>query len=119
MKILSFILFIFVISHISVHAGIPDINCGDLPWCSDGGSLTGSNPAPINFVASIITEAIKYVAVIAVIALMVSGILYLISGGDEEKVKKAKMWITWALVGTLLSISSWYIINLINNLNIN
>ncbi len=50
--------------------------------------------------------------------MMLSGFMYLLSGGDEEKVKKAKMWITWSLIGVLLSVSSWYIINIINNFRI-
>jgi hypothetical protein len=41
---------------------------------------------------------IKYTSVIAVIALMIAGIMYLISGGEEEKIKKAKRWIIWALI---------------------
>ncbi len=67
----------------------------------------------------LIATLIKYVAVIAVIALMLSWIMYLMSGWEEEKIKKAKNWILWSLVWVLLSISAWWIINLINNLQIN
>ena len=49
---------------------------------------------------------------------MISGIMYMLSWGQEEKIKKAKTWIIWSLVWVLLSISSWYIINIINNLYI-
>jgi hypothetical protein len=41
---------------------------------------------------------LQYVSVVAVIALMLSGFLYLLSGGEEEKTKKAKNWIIWSLV---------------------
>ena len=96
--------------------GAPAIDCGNLPGCGDNGG--GNLDTPINFIATLIAEVIRYVAVIAVIAVMLSGFMYLLSGGDEEKVKKAKMWITWSLIGVLLSISSWYIINIINNFRI-
>ncbi len=99
-----------------VFAGRPDIDCGNLPGCT--GSSSQTQAAPVKFIGDLIATGIKYVAVIAVISLMLSGILYLTSGGEEEKVKKAKTWIIWSLVGVLLSVSSWFIINLINNLNI-
>ncbi|USN58044.1 MAG: hypothetical protein H6767_06960 [Candidatus Peribacteria bacterium] len=59
---------------------------------------------------------IKYVAVAAVIALMLAGAMYLVSGGEEEKVKKAKTWVIWALAGVLISVSASLIINIVNNL---
>jgi len=29
---------------------------------------------------------------------VLSGMMYILSGGEEEKVKKAKSWITWSLI---------------------
>jgi hypothetical protein len=66
-----------------------------------------------------ISTFIEYVAIIAVISLMLSWIMYLIANWDEEKVKKAKNWIIWSLVWVLLSISAWWIINIINNFKLN
>lgn len=62
---------------------------------------------------------IQFVAVIAVISLMIAWIMYLISGWEEEKVKKAKSWIIWSLIWVFLSIAAWGIINAINNILIN
>lgn len=116
MKKIFFILVSFTSFLSLAYAAAPTIECGDLPGCG-GGSVSGRN-APITFIGNLIAEVIKYVAVIAVIALMIAGIRYLLSAGDEEKTNKAKTTIIWALVWVLLSISSWYIINLINNLYI-
>ena len=66
----------------------------------------------------IVMLAIRYVAVVAVLALMLSWIMYLIAWWEEEKVKKAKSWIMWSLIWVLLSISAWGIINFINSLRI-
>ncbi|MDQ7022614.1 MAG: hypothetical protein Q9M97_03675 [Candidatus Gracilibacteria bacterium] len=63
--------------------------------------------------SNIIAEMIKYVAVLAVIALMISGVMYMFSDGDEEKTKKAKSWILWSLTAVVLSISSYYIVTTI------
>jgi hypothetical protein len=95
----------------------PPINCEWLPWCSSNWDTTENN---IEIVTSnIISEMIKYVAVLAVIALMLSWIMYMISWWEEEKTKKAKSWIIWSLVAVLLSISSLYIVSTIAKININ
>lgn len=91
----------------------PDINCEWLPGCN-----TQDDKIIEKISANIITEMIKYIAVLAVIALMISWIMYMLSGWEEEKTKKAKTWITWSLVGVFLSISSYYIVSVIANLNI-
>ena len=117
-KILTTLLF-SVISFTPVLAAKPEINCGWLPGCDDNSaSSSGQSDGPIEFVVHIIGELIQYVAVLAVIVLMISGIMYLVSGWEEEKVKKAKTWIMWSLIGVLLSVSAWTIINLINNITI-
>jgi len=68
---------------------------------------------------NLIDLLIKYVAIIAVISLMISWIMYLISGWEEEKVKKAKNWIIWSLVWVLISISAYGLVGIVNNLTIN
>jgi len=63
--------------------------------------------------SNIIAQMIKYVAVLAVIALMISWVMYMFSDWDEEKTKKAKSWILWSLTAVVLSISSYYIVTTI------
>lgn len=98
----------------------PTINCAWLPWCNDQ-SITSTPDTPwvgdniwIEVISSLVWEAIQFVALIAVIALMISWIMYLVSGGDDEKAKKAKTWIIWSLLWVIISISAWWIINLLN-----
>jgi hypothetical protein len=109
---------LFSVNILNIYAGnSPTINCWGLPWCWDNWYNDDKIVEKIS--ANIITEMIKYIAVLAVIALMISWIMYMISGWEEEKVKKAKTWIIWSLVGVLLSISSYYIVSSIINININ
>ena len=91
-------------------ANSPDIKCEGLPGCNTDIEKISAN---------IITEMIKYIAVLAVLALMISWIMYMLSGWEEEKTKKAKTWIIWSLVGVFLSISSYYIVSVISKININ
>lgn len=91
------------------------INCKWLPWCWS----STSNQAIFTFTSKLISELIKYVAVFAVLALIISWIKYILSSWEEEKAKKAKTWIIWSLVWVFISISAWSIINIINNFSIN
>ena len=120
LKIISYILVaIFSVNFWKMFAlqNVPVINCEWLPWCW----VNWQNDEKIieTISSNIITEMIKYIAVLAVIALMISWIMYMLSGWEEEKTKKAKTWIIWSLVWVLLSISSYYIVSSIANININ
>jgi len=117
---LAILLFFF---NCIVFASTPIINWVWLPGNDDTDIMDPSNPSltqniGIQFIASVIWEIIQFIAVIAVIALIISGIMYLISAWEEEKTKKAKTWIIWSLVWVFLSISAWWIINIINGLTI-
>lgn len=100
----------------------PPINCAWLPWCKWDSEVaidasTWANIG-IDFIKNIISEFIQLIAVIAVFALIFSGIMYLLSMWEDEKVKRAKNWIIYSLIWVLLSVSAWWIINLLNNFKI-
>ncbi|MCH8518766.1 pilin [Candidatus Gracilibacteria bacterium] len=95
---------------INVFASTPRPNCDGLPGCSDG-----SNTITFSVIGNLTATVIQYVAVIAVLAVMYGGILYLLSSGDDEKIKKAKNVIIWALVGVFVSVTAWTMINILNN----
>ncbi len=50
---------------------------------------------------------------IAVIVIIVSGILYVISNGDAGKVAKAKNYLTYAIVGLVVVMMAWGITNFV------
>jgi len=107
MKNIFFGLIIFISNINILLAKWPKILDDWLPgsgWWDDVIVKVGSN---------IIAEMIKYVAVLAVIALMISWVMYMFSDWEEEKTKKAKTWILWSLVAVILSISSYYIVTTI------
>lgn len=121
-KIFITIMLLFFSSY--TYAAAPSVNCVWLPGCVDSNIMNPTSPRIsdniwIMLISNIIWEVIQYIAVIAVISLIVSGIMYLISGWEEDKAKKAKNWIIWSLVWVLVSISAWWIINVLNNIYIN
>jgi hypothetical protein len=66
-------------------AGAPTINCYGLPGCVDPDieaptdpNITKNNGAV--YIVEIISTLLQYVTVVAVITLMISGVMYLLSG---------------------------------------
>ena len=113
--IIFFVIFIIFSNELFAAPLAPLLNCTWLPWCIND---TGVSNVSIGKISNLIWQSIKYVAVIAVLSLMVSWIMYLISGWEEEKTKKAKRAIIWSLAWVFLSISAWSIINIINSIKI-
>lgn len=117
MKKILFIIIWFISSFTySFWEGWPDINCAWLPWCQNWEDIK-DNLGQV-FIVFIIEYFIQFVLAFAVFALIFSGILYILSGWEEEKTNKAKKWIIWSLVWVFVSISSWWIIWLLNNLTV-
>ena len=117
-KVFFLVLCFFLSFHFSFGGGakIWWTICTDtwLPWCQTNIS---TDEWFFKFIWNIIAEWIQYTAVIAVIAVMISWMMYVASAGDEEKAKKAKKWILWSLIGVFLSVSAWGIINLLNSVS--
>ena len=68
--------------------------------------------------ARIISEASKYVSILAMIAITWGGIIYITSYGDEKKLGQAKRIILFSLLAVVLSVSAYAIIDLINSIKI-
>ncbi len=83
-------------------------------WCAitsialaqySNGKLDNPIPGTTNlnaFFSSITTIAIELGTIVAGLAIMYGGFLYVTAQGDEEKLHKAQNTITWALVGTAI-----------------
>lgn len=91
----------------------PDVAWAWLPWSSSSWEAIVST-----YIPRIITTIIKYTAVIAVISIIISWIMYMLSFWREDKAKKAKSWIIYSLVWVLISVSAYAIINLINSIKL-
>ena len=61
-----------------------------------------------------ITNTILYiVGVVAVIMLIIGGVKYLISGGDSKKVTDAKNTVLYAIIGLVIALLSFAIVNFV------
>ena len=63
-----------------------------------------------------ITNTVLYaVGIISVIMLIYGGLRYVISGGDSKKVTDAKNTIMYAIIGLIISILAYAIVNFVIN----
>ena len=61
-----------------------------------------------------ITNTILYiVGIIAVIMLIIGGIRYVVSGGDSKKVTDAKNTVLYAIIGLVIAVFSYAIVNFV------
>ena len=78
---------------------------------NDGGSITTA-------IAKSILAFIPYVLALAVLSLIGAGIYYLISWGNEEKVKTAKSTLLYTIIGVIIATSAYTIANIVNSLSV-
>lgn len=62
---------------------------------------------------NIITAALLFAGVVAIFMIIISGIRFLISGGDAKQVEGARNTLTWAIVGLIVVLVSFLILNFI------
>ncbi len=67
----------------------------------------GANTSTINNILSI---AFTVIGALAVLAIVVSGLRYVLAGGDPQKTSKAKNGIIFALVGLAVAVSAQAIV---------
>lgn len=70
----------------------------------------------VNGVFTKITNTVLYaVGIISVIMLIYGGLRYVLSGGDSKKVTDAKNTIMYAIIGLIISILAYAIVNFVIN----
>ena len=81
---------------------------------SQGG--TGASGNLQSSVGTIINFVTGFFAVIAVIAIIIGGVQYMTSTGDAPKVQKAKNTILYAVIGLIIVILAFVIVNWVINM---
>ena len=70
----------------------------------------------VNGVFTKITNTVLYaVGIVSVIMLIYGGLRYVVSGGDSKKVTDAKNTIMYAIIGLIISILAYAIVNFVIN----
>lgn len=99
------------------YAGEPiPITFGFSATNTSGGLFVGGRPAVRDigeYLARVYRWAVPVAAILAVVVIMVAGLLWIVSGVAEQKAT-AQQWIRNALIGLLLALGSYVILQTIN-----
>lgn len=86
----------------------------------DFGSQIGLGEADlITVVLNLIRAALGIIGILAVVMILLGGFRWLLSGGDEEKIAQAKRTIGATIVGLVIILLSWAIVNFVINTTAN
>jgi hypothetical protein len=82
--------------------------------CAPGG-VASFSCIPIVF-HNVVNFALSFAGALAVFMIVLSGIKYITSRGDPKAVEGARNTLTWAIIGLVVIVASFIIINIIANL---
>jgi len=108
-SVLGFFLFNVKISlaQITYTAQIEDISGKSI-------TINTTTKALGEYIKNIYNYGVGIAAIVATVVLMIGGFQWIIAGGSGEKIGEAKAWISAALSGLVLVLSSYTLLNLIN-----
>jgi TRAP-type C4-dicarboxylate transport system permease small subunit len=86
---------------------------GDVNCATDDSGITVSKV--VGWVGTVTQWLLYAVGAVCVIFIIIGGIKYATSGGDSEKVKKAKDTLLYALIGLAIAILAGFIVSLVVN----
>jgi hypothetical protein len=66
-----------------------------------------------NVISTVVNLLLYILGAVAIIMIIVGGIMYVTSGGDAGGVKKAKDTITYAIIGLIVAIMAYAIVNFV------
>jgi hypothetical protein len=101
------------------------VPAGDVSACSDGaigqigcgakqvGESGGLGDSLITILDNVVNVLFFIIGFTAVAILVYGGVQYIISAGNASKVERAKSTILWAVIGLIICIASWAIVNFI------
>ncbi|MBP7843084.1 hypothetical protein KA017_03710 [Candidatus Woesebacteria bacterium] len=98
------------------------INTGITAKLGDLDEVLGSifNPLTVWSVPELITSIIRVlfalISIAAIVLIIISGFRMVLASGNEEQLTKAKKAITWAIIGLIVSLLSFSIVSIIQNL---
>jgi hypothetical protein len=76
--------------------------------------VSGTVSGPSQYIQAIFTYGLSIVGITALLALVIGGFRYLTSGENETRKTSGKEWIWGAVIGLVLMLCSWLILNTIN-----
>ena len=85
---------------------------GDLMGSASTSGLTqGVNLS--DYVNTLMSYIIGLVGLIAILGFLISAVMYFTAAGDEEKIKKAKSAMTYSIIGVVVALVGFVVLNIV------
>jgi hypothetical protein len=89
---------------------------GPLGWNDPNAGTSGlSNQTAVQIVTNVAYWILGILAAVAILMIIVGGIMYLTSAGNEDRVATAKKIIVYAIVGVVIALVALVIVRLIQS----
>ena len=89
-----------------------------LPGPEDPLSTKGKNYISKYFAPGLVNGFLLILFFASVVAIIVAGVMYILSSGDQELTKKAKDVIFWAIVGALIAAMAYAMVRFVVNIDL-
>ena len=109
---LSVLLFTVPVKFAGATHEIPDAEGADVAPIEGDISIEGI----LSVGKTIANILIAVVAIVAVIFIVIGGLQYVVSGGDEERVKKARDQLIYGIVGLVVALLAFGVVSLANSI---
>lgn len=86
------------------------VGVGDIPILNPRKPGTVNADTPKQIVVNVITYALWFLGALAFVFVIYGGILYLTSGGDSDKTKKARDTLLYAIIGVIVIVLALVIV---------
>lgn len=81
---------------------------------SDNGPTTCQLPYLAIYITGLYNYAMGIIGILAAIAIMIGGMLWLVSAGNASRITQAKNWISGAITGIIIMSTSYILLNEVN-----
>lgn len=63
-----------------------------------------------DLLTTLLNWILSILAILAILMIVVSGVLYMTSGGDEDRIGRAKSWLTYSIIGLVVALLGYVIV---------
>ncbi|MEK7559023.1 MAG: hypothetical protein AAB521_01850 [Patescibacteria group bacterium] len=92
------------------------LKLGDTEIGAPGGIPTGGTGTGQKIIQTGITLLFIFAIILALFYIVQGGIQWIVSGGDKQQIDQARLRITYAIVGLVIVLAGFFIVNLVSGI---
>lgn len=114
MKKLMYALAFVAMAVPGVASAVVSLTDGDLMTSAGTSGLTAGQSLS-NYAISALNWIIAIVGFLAILGFLISAVMYFTAAGDEDKITKAKSAMTYSIIGVVVALMGFVIMNVVQN----